>query len=237
MKKWIILSATLLILVVGALYVSSYKLEEIQVAGCVNVDEQQVIDAIYDAKFSANTITLYLSNKINPIDTIPFVEKLEIEFATKNKIIVTVYEKSIAGCVEYMNQYLYFDKDGVVLESSSEQIEGVPCIKGLTFDSWEMGKKLPINDDTKFKNILEITQLIEKYELTIDGIKFTNENEIILFYEDIVIEMGTGENLAIQMMNLGSILEGLDGLSGTLYMKDFDSEDATASFSINKSTN
>ena len=36
------------------------------------------------------------------------------------------------------------------------------------------------------------------------------------------------------MMNLGSILENLEGMEGTLYMKDFDSNDSTASFSKKK---
>jgi cell division protein FtsQ len=52
-------------------------------------------------------------------------------------------------------------------------------------------------------------------------------------HDDITIELGEGEYLAIQMMNLGSILDGLEGMSGTLYMKDFDSDKATASFSKN----
>lgn len=218
-------------LIVGIVFFNSFKLKEIQVAGCENVDEQVVIDAIKSRKFADNTLTLYLSNKIKPIKDIPFVSKLEIEFQTKNKIKVTVYEKSIAGCVEYMNQYVFFDKDGMILESSDEMIEGVPCIKGLNFEKWEMGEQLPIDDKSKFNNILDITQLIDKYGLSIDGIKFTNENEIILYHGAIAIELGSGENLAIQMMNLGSILEGLEGLEGTLYMKDFDSDDATASFS------
>jgi cell division protein FtsQ len=150
---------------------------------------------------------------------------------SKHKISVTVYEKSVAGCVEYMNQYIYFDKDGLILESSSELIAGIPCIKGLNFTSWEIGEKLPVDDSGKFQSILSITQLIDKYELDIDGIKFTAENEIILIHDNITIELGEGEYLAIQMMNLGSILEGLDGMSGTLYMKDFNSDNATASFS------
>ena len=130
-----------------------------------------------------------------------------------------------------MDGYVFFDKDGVILEVSSQVIEGVPCIKGLNFSSWEIGEKLPIEDSSKFQMILSITQLIEKYELDIDSIRFTTENEIILLHEKITIELGDGEYLAIQMMNLGSILEGLEGLEGTLYMKDFDSDNATASFS------
>lgn len=230
MKKIIIPIVILLLLLAGALYLNTYKLKEIKVSGCVNVDEQVVIDAIEAQKFSGNTALLYLSNKIDPIEDIPFVEKIDIEFISKNEISVMVYEKSIAGCVEYMDSYVYFDKDGIILDVSSDIIQGVPCIKGLKFDSWEIGKKLPIDDTGKFQSILSITQLIDKYELDIDGIKFTAENEIILLHDKITIELGNGEYLEIQMMNLGSILAQLEGKEGTLYMKDFNSENATASF-------
>ena len=36
----------------------------------------------------------------------------------KNTVTVQVYEKSVAGCIEYMENYVYFDKDGIVLETS-----------------------------------------------------------------------------------------------------------------------
>lgn len=234
MKKWIILSAVLLIIIGAAIYVSTFKLKEVQITGCENVDEQTVKDAVLNSKYANNTLMLSWTNKFKPVAEIPFVDKIDIEYSSKNAITITVYEKSIAGCVEYMNEYVYFDKDGVILESSGNTIPGIPCIKGLKYSQWEMGKNLPIDDTTKFHSILNVTQLIDKYELLIDSIKFTNENEIVLFYKDITIELGNGDNLAIQMMNLGSILEGLEGKSGTLYMKDFDSDNATASFKESK---
>lgn len=234
MKKKYILIAILLILLCGGMYFFTFDLKEIQVSGCENVDEQTIINAIESKNFGDNTIILYVMNKIDPIDGIPFVDKIEIDFITKNTISITVYEKSLAGCVEYMDGFVYFDKDGIILDASSKRIEDVPCIKGLRFNQWEIGQRLPIEDETKFQSILTITQLIDKYELSIDGIRFTAENEIILIHEGIIIELGKGEYLPIQMMNLGSILEGLEGLEGTLYMKDFDSDDATASFSKKK---
>lgn len=234
MKKRYILLILLILIISGLLYVSTFKIKEIKVSGCSKVDEQVIIDAVRDKSFANNTIVLYIQNKLRPIEDIPFVAKIDIDYVSKNEISVTVYEKSVAGCVEYMDGYIYFDKDGIVLESSQEIIEGVPCIRGLNFTEWEMGKKLPIDNESKFKSILTITQLIDKYELDIDGIKFTAENEIILIHDGITIELGKGDYLAIQMMNLGSILENLEGMEGTLYMKDFDSNESTASFSKKK---
>ena len=234
MKKIkIILIAIFVILIGGAVYLSTFKLETIQVTGCDVVSEQEIIDRIEGSGYFNNTVVLYIKNKINPITDIPFVAKLDIDFVSKNKVTVTVYEKSIAGCIEYMDSYVYFDKDGIILESSNELISGIPCIEGLNFESWEMGKKLPIDNEKKFQSILAITQLIEKYELQIDEIRFTSENEIVLRHDEIKIELGEGDYLAVQMMNLGSILEGLEGQSGTLYMKDFNSDNATASFKPN----
>ena len=234
MKKRYLIIGILLVLIAIVIYLNTFTIKEINVSGCEKVDEQTIKEAVMSKATANNTIILYIQNKMHPIEDIPFVTKLDIEFESRNKINVTVYEKSIAGCVEYMDGYVYFDKDGYVLESSQNLIEGVPCIRGLNFNEWEMGEKLPIDNESKFKSILTITQLIEKYGLDIDGIRFTAENEIILVHDGITIELGKGDYIAIQMMNLGSILENLEGMEGTLYMKDFDSDESTASFSKKK---
>ena len=154
MKKRYFLLGILVILIAAFIYVSSFKIKEIRVSGCSKVDEQVIIDAVRNKSYVNNTIVLYIQNKIKPIGDIPFVTKIDIDFISKNEISVTVYEKSVAGCVEYMDGYVYFDKDGIVLESSQEIIEGIPCIRGLNFTEWEMGKKLPIDNESKFKSIL-----------------------------------------------------------------------------------
>ncbi|MBE5931983.1 MAG: hypothetical protein E7263_01000 [Lachnospiraceae bacterium] len=231
MRKGYKIALALVVVALGVVaYLNSFKLEEVKVSECEYADEELIATMVKDEAFADNTLALYLKCKLSPIDGIQFVNKIEIDYLSKNTVSVTVYEKALAGCVEYMNSYIYFDKDGIVLESSSEMVEGVPFIKGLEFDRWEVGKKLPIEDERKFKAILNVTQLIEKYELDIDGIKFTASNELVLTHDKITIELGEGEYLEIQMMNLGSILEGLKGKEGTLNMKDFDSDEATASF-------
>ena len=159
---------------------------------------------------------------------------MDISFEGKHKVKVDVYEKSVAGCIEYMECYVFFDKDGIVMETDKERREGVPYIKGLSVKSWELGQKLPIENKKKFDMILNITQLLEKYELEIQGIRFTADGEIVLTHDNIEIELGDGSNVAVQLMNLGSILEaeGLEGKTGTLYMKDYSQDNPIASFKV-----
>lgn len=229
-KKMIILICFVAIIAAGIGYVQTFKLTDITIEGCENVDEKAVLETINEYNKSGNTLLFLLKLKFKPIPDIPFVQKLDVEYVSKNEIKVTVYEKVLAGCVEYMDGYVYFDKDGKVLDSSNLKFPGVPIIKGLTFNEWEYGKQLPIDDPSKFNYILTITQLRDKYDLSIQTVEFTEENEIVLTHDKITILLGEGEYLAIQMMNLGSILDGLEGMEGTLYMKDFDSENAEASF-------
>ena len=232
MKKLIVPGIILLIILSALLYASTFSIKKIIVNGCVLSSEEDVKASIEDNLIMDNTIVLYLQNKFDPIENIPFVAKLSFDYVDKNTVSVEVYEKSVAGCIEYMESFVYFDREGVVLETSKDRYANVPYIKGITVKSWELGEELPIENKKRFDSILTITQLIDKYSIDIEGIEFTLDGEIVLRHDNIEIELGEGDNLPIQLMNLSSILEELKGKSGVLYMKEFDSENSTASFKV-----
>lgn len=224
------LAIILVLLIGGTIYVGTFRLEEVQVEGCVMSSEETVRETVKNEAPLGNVLLLYLKNQFSKIRDIPFVAKLDVEFVDKNTLKVTVYEKQVAGCIEYMNRFVYFDRDGIALESTTERKAGVPCIDGLDIPNWVLNEVLPMEDSERFSLILNITQLIEKYELDIDRIMFTREGNIVLRYEKIDVELGNGENLTPQLMNLKSILKGLEGKKGVLYMKEFNSDSSTASF-------
>ena len=230
-KKLLIALLIVFVLIGGTLiYFSTFKLKHVNVTGCVLSDEEEIRQTVKDYAYMNNTILLYWRNKFHKIKGIPFVAKLEIEFKSRDTVNVIVYEKKIAGCIEYMESYVYFDKDGIILETAKDRKADVPLIEGLEFESWEMGEKLPLEDENKFNHILTITQLTDKYSLHLEGIEFTPEGDIVLKMGDIDVEVGDGSYLAVQIMNLGNIIAELGGRSGVLYMKDFTSDDGVASF-------
>lgn len=223
------------VLVVGLILLfTCFKIDTIEVTGNKHYSKDQIKDYVLSEGYINNTVLLMLKNKIRPIEDIPFVAKLDIEYVSAHKITVTVYEKALAGCVEYMNEYVYFDQDGYVLEISPTRIEDTPCITGMSFESMELHEKLPIKDKDRFKLILKMTQLINKYKLSIDSIQFTSEDEIVMRYQAIRIELGDGSNIEQQLIDLGEILAGLEGKEGTLDLKDFDTAVGTASFKATK---
>ncbi len=212
-----------------------FHIDTIEVTGNKHYTKEQIKDFVLSEGYIDNTILLMLKNKLHPIENIPFIAQLDIEYQNAHKITVTVYEKAMAGCVEYMNEYVYFDQDGYVLEISPTKLKDAPCITGMSFSSMELHEKLPIEDKNRFKLILKLTQLLNKHDLTVDYIRFTLENEIVMGYQDITIELGDGSNLEEQLIDLNKILAELEGKKGTLDMKDFDSLSGKASFKMKQS--
>lgn len=231
----IILGVLLLICLGGYLYILKYyKLDHIQVTGSVHYTEQEIVDIVTEQIRADNTVSFYLDNYFHPIENVTFIDKFEIEVLDRNTVTITVYEKSMAGCVMYMDQYVYFDDNGNVLETSPLKLDDVPCIEGLRFESIVVGERLPVENEEMFQEILTMTQLIEKNQLIIDEIRFNTEHEIILYKDDIKIELGGSKNLEDKLMNLDSILSQIQGKKGTLDMRDYNAENGNAIFKENK---
>ena len=53
---------------------------------------------------------------MHPVEDVTFIDKFQIEVIGRHTITITVYEKSMAGCVSYMDQYIYFDNDAACLK-------------------------------------------------------------------------------------------------------------------------
>lgn len=233
-KGWMIAGCLLAVLLAGMIFIlTQFNIETIQVTGNIHYTDEEIIERVVGEHYGKNTLFLYLKYKIRPMEEIPFVEKVDVEYISNHVITITVYEKALAGCVEFMNEYMYFDKDGIVLESSSEKVSDIPCITGIRFDTMVMYEPLPIEDKDFFYTVLTLTQLLQKYNLEIDDIRFTAQNEIILYCKDIKILLGDGSNIEEQISELGNILQSIEGRSGTLYMKDYTIEKGDVVFREN----
>lgn len=232
---WIIAGSIIAVILIALIIVNTqFDIETIQVSGNVHYSENEIVELVVGEGYNQNTLVMYLKSKLQPMEDIPFVEKIDVEYISRHTITITVYEKAMAGCVQFMNEYMYFDKDGIVLESSVERLEDIPCITGIHFDTMVMYEPLPIKDKTFFNTVLNLTQLLQKYELAIDDIRFTSTNEIILYEDNVRILIGDGSNIEEQISELGSILESIEGKTGTLYMKDYTIENSDVIFRENQ---
>lgn len=213
-------AAVLLLSAAGVL-----RLREITVIGNSYYTEEEIVDMVMgDNPYLRNTLYLYLRYKYADHPQIPFVDDFEVTIDSPSSASIRVYEKGIVGYVRYLGRNVYFDKDGVVVESSDELMEGVPMISGLSFDSLTMYQPLTVEDEDIFNTILSITQLLDKYELDPDGIRFGSTDELYLQIGDVKVALGTGDHLDEKISRLKQIEPDLLDKAGTLHMENYTDE-------------
>lgn len=222
-KKIIILTAVVLLIICGtAVFVEKYTVDTIIVEGNTHYSTEEINEMVLGDGFLAkNSVMLSLRYRNKEIKDVPFIETMSVRIMSPTSIRITVYEKAIAGFVEYMGQYIYFDKDGTVIESSQIRTEGVPQIIGMEFDHVVMHERLPVSDDQIFKQILDVSQLMDKYEISVDKIYFDKDYNLTLYFDQARVKLGSFDNIDEKIIRLKAILPELKGKKGVLKMENY----------------
>lgn len=237
-KKVLKLSITLLVLALlagggyfGYRYITdNYTVQTVYVDGNVHYTDDEIKDIVMTGKLGNNTLWLSRKYKDKKVDNIPFVETMDVTVISPDTIKISVYEKTLAGYIEYLGKYVYFDKDGIVAEVSEEKTAGLPEIIGVDFDYIVLYEPLPAENEDLFLAVLNMTKLMTKYNVVAQKMYFKDNDDIVLYHDDIVINLGNDENIDLKVMNLPPILEKLEGKAGTLRMEDYDDSTDKTSF-------
>lgn len=221
-RKKIGIPAAVLLVLTAAAALWLVRVTEITVTGNKQYSDEQMTEILFPDPISRISIVCYLRDRFREHETIPFVEDYEIVFQNPKKVEVIVYEKSVVGYVSYMSSYMYFDKDGIIVESSGEKLAGIPWITGLNFGHIVLYQKLPVESDDVFQEILNLTQILSIYELQVDRIKYNQFGEATLYMEEIEVILGNNEALNGKIAELHDMLPKLAGRSGVLYLDNYD---------------
>ncbi len=230
-KILIILVFIAVILAVINYMISKYTIENVYVEGSYHYTEEEIKGFVMDGPLGSNSLYLSMKYKNKGIKNIPFVDVVDVAILTPDTIKITVYEKALAGCIKYMNTYMYFDKDGYVVENSSVKTVGVPQITGLSFEYAILGEPLPVEDASVFNSILTVTKLLSKYGLSADKIYFKPSGEVTVYFGKVKVSLGNEEDrLEDKLMLLPQFLSELSGKNGTLQMESYDESNGKYTF-------
>ncbi len=234
-KSIFIIGGFLIVLFIGLLVTSvyvyrNYTVVNAYVDGNTHYTDQQILDMVMTDKLSKNSIYLSFKYRDKDITGIPFVEKMDVEIMAPDTIKINVYEKAIAGYVKYLDRFIYFDRDGIVVETSEEESDDVPLVLGLDFDYVILHEKLPVENESVFSDVLDITQLLTKYNLGADRIFFDSEFKMYLYFGDVEVSLGDKDNIDEKIIQLQYILPELEGKSGILEMSDYSSNTQNITF-------
>lgn len=210
----------------------SVKITDITVTGNKKYDSDQIVEMLFPDSLSKNSGICYLKDRFEPHKKIPFVEDYKIVFRSMSQIEIIVYEKSMVGCVSYMSSYMYFDKDGIIVESASEKLPGIPEITGLKFGHIVLYEKLPVESAQIFSDILNLTQVLSIYQIESAQIRFSTNGSTTLHIGDIDVVLGGNNDLNGKISELSDIMPQIVGLSGTLYLDTYDEGNLNAMYAF-----
>ena len=211
----IFLIIVIILLVAGIAGYVYFQADEITYVGSSHYSDQEMNEKIFGSDKPNVVLYKLFGNKKK---TIPFIQKYEVEVQGPRKLYVTVYEKPVIG---YMGCNMFFDKDGIVVESSTESYDKVPEIIGLKFNAIVLGSKLDVGDDEIFRQILDLTQSFDKYELGVSKVYFDSSDSVILYVDDVKVYLGKSDDYTDKLFELKQMASKFAGLKGTLYMQDY----------------
>lgn len=230
----IILGIINVLLMVMYFALTHFAVKTVQVDGNKHYSAEEIKSMVMTGYLGDNSLYLSLKYKNKGIEDIPFVETMDVMVQSNDTIRITVYEKALAGYVQYLGRYMYFDNEGVVVETSKVTTKGIPQVTGLNFDHVVLHEKLPVENDQIFKNILTITKLLNKYDILCDRIQFDSSYNVTLGYGGVKVTIGALDNLDEKLMQLPQILPSLAGEKGTLDLQNYTADRKSVSFEKEK---
>ena len=81
-----------------------------------------------------------------------------------------------------------------------------------------------------FQEILNLTQLLEKYEISADKIYFDHDMNVTLYFGQARVRIGNGSNIDEKIMQLSVMVPAIEGKSGVLDMSEFNENTKSLTF-------
>lgn len=210
------------VLILFLLLFFGLKIEKVNVEGTKIYSAEEIRQSVFSRKYSDNELIFAIYEKIYGINKLPFVEEIEVTFENRNTVTLHVYDKTISGCIQYMGQYVYFDKDGTVLQSMKEKKKGVPVVTGIRFGTFTVGDKFDVKDDSLFSTIMNLSQLIAHYDITVDRLH-VEEKKMYLYSGGIKVMLKKKTLYDDEMSALSSVLDttAAKNFEGTIDMQNY----------------
>lgn len=222
-KKYIIISLIAVVCLV-LIYLASLRIdvEKVVYKGNERLGVEELEKHIFGEGIELNPFVFWFKKTFMEHEHIPFVEKYDMEMNSLSDVTVTVYEKDIVGYIVYMGTYMYFDKDGIVVENSTVSYEDVPQITGIKFDSIILHEVISIENKKVFDVILDVTQQIKKHNVDVKKINVSELLDITLYVGQFRVELGNDGRFSEKVSTFSDILPNMKDIPGELDMREYD---------------
>lgn len=228
-RKLVIGSVAVVVLAAAVFFFTFFQVKTVEVIGNDHYTEDELKEKILKGSMTSNAILAPLFYSNNAAEELPYIESFNVRRSGRNKLIISVKEKSVVGCIPYLDSYVYFDSNGYFVEGSKTRDTKVAFFDGIQPKKVVMEEKLPIKE-TVLNTAVALSTIFAKNDMVPDHIMFDDSYEISLLYGDITVQLGKDEYLEDKMTRAIAILPQLEGQKGILHMENISRNSKTVTF-------
>ena len=220
----IIIAAVVFVLVSG-----TFDVEEIVVENNQTISTEKMI-SFSGIQKGTNIFAVSKKNVKNRLKELSYINDVKVKRIWPNKIKLEVVERTADFALQLAGSYVYIDKQGYVLEISTQPPQ-VPSIIGFTTDlsNIKENDQLVQEDLQKMNMILKIMETAQNVNLEklITRIDVSNKMNYTIYLdaENKIAYLGDGSQLNIRFLYVKKLLEYYQGKSGEIVVNvDLNSE-------------
>ncbi len=220
--KYGTLTTLIIIVILCAMFSPLFNIKTIKVEGNEKITEKEII-SLSQIQLEQNTFKLSKNKIEKQIKQNAYIDEVIITRKLPSTIVLKVEERKPAYLLEYAGSYVYLDKQGYLLEISTEKLE-LPILQGAitpTADFVE-GNRLVSEDLEKLSIVLKVIELAKVSEIDnlITRIDIENKQNLKLIFEskEKTAYLGDSSNLNMKILTIKSILEKEEGKAGEIFV-------------------
>ena len=226
----ILIGILVVLLVAGGIFFFTYfRVTKVEVMENDHYTEDELKEMVLKGAFASNSILAPITCSKSNLTDVPYLEAYNVTRSGRNTIVVSARDKSIAGCIQYLDSYIYFDRNGMFAESDKERDESIPFFKGIDLDKAIKGEKLPIKDSV-LNTAVALSTIFAKNDMTPDYVALEDDYSIDLIYSDITVKLGKDQYLEDKMARTVAILPKITGQKGILHVENVTDSSKTITF-------
>ncbi len=200
-----------------------FRVKKVSFEGNTYYGQEEMSEMFQTNIMEKNILTFWLMNKLSFIQTPDFVREFEVTYPSVNEVHIRLYEKKIVAGIAYANHYIYFDKDGMVLQSTDKPVKEIPLFETKNLTTFTLYQKVRMEDEGLLNQILNLANLFQHYRVSWDKVLFDTNNEAYLYIGEIKVSLGKKDNYDEEISALSSVLEKMkkNGQVGEIDMRNY----------------
>ena len=221
-----------LVVVIGILLSPVFALKSVAAEGASHYTAEQLC-AMIGLNEGDNILFFGKGKAAQVLEQDPYIADAKLSMRVPDTIIIEVKERKVRGYVPYMGSYLYIDEAGRVLDVQEACHEALPVVKGLAFGSFTLGEVIPVENPEALDVVLQISQMMEKYELLdiVVEIDVSNPKSIHAYVNQVQIIFGDMENGDTKIRYMAEVMKTIpEEDRGTLDLSELDKPNGTVVF-------